>query len=63
MAYVTTCPCGGDLFVIAFAASTRIPLGEDGFSTQDAKFFHTEDEVVECAQCQRKTGLQTDEEG
>lgn len=52
MAYRTTCPrCGGDLRVVSFRARTSIPLSEDGFSTQDADFLDTEDEVVECPAC------------
>lgn len=55
--YKTECECGGDLVVVAFVASTRIPLSEDGFSTDDGSF-STEDEVVECVECGKRSPLQ-----
>ena len=47
------------IFVIAMRVATRIPLCHDGFSTMDAEFFDTEDELVECDSCNHKGGLHT----
>jgi hypothetical protein len=50
----TKCPrCGriGSLYVVSFAAETRIPLCADGFSVQDAKHLNTTDEKVLCDVC------------
>lgn len=50
--FVTECPkCGGDLFVVGGVFSARIRISPDGFSTQDAKTFDTQDEVVACGSC------------
>lgn len=50
--FVTDCPqCGGGLCVVGGSFSTRIPLSRDGFSTEDAKQFDTENEVVACDEC------------
>lgn len=50
--FVTECPkCSGDLFVVGGCFTTRIPLSSDGFSTEDANGFNTEDEVVACGAC------------
>lgn len=53
----TTCPdCDGRLYVISMKVATRIPVEPDGFSTTDAEFFDTEDEVIECDTCGRLFG-------
>lgn len=61
MSYQTVCPmCGSDcLVVVSFSASTWIPLRVDGFSTDEAKRFDTEDEVVECSHCEARFPLHT----
>lgn len=52
MSYVTKCPkCQGDLFLVSGTFTTRIPIYPDGFPTEDAKFFDTENEMVRCANC------------
>lgn len=55
--------CDGDLVVVSFEASTRIPLSEDGFSTEDAEFFDTTNERVECNKCGWGGPLEVIEEG
>jgi hypothetical protein len=56
--FKTTCPrCNAApedacLLVIGFIASCSIPLGEDGFSTEDASFFDTNEETVRCSACE-----------
>ena len=50
--------CGGNLYVVGFKAGCRIPLCEDGFSTADATFMDTEDEVVSCGDCGKNYRLE-----
>lgn len=58
--FVTDCPqCGGDLYVVGGSFTTRIPLSRDGFSTEDAKGFDTEDEIVACGSCDYRGPLTT----
>lgn len=50
--YRHECPfCGGGLRVVAFLATTSIPLGPDGFATADADFMNTSSEIVQCPDC------------
>lgn len=61
MAFVHECPkCGGNLFIVSGTFATRIPIYPDGFSTEDAKYFDTSDEVVECGDCKYTGPLESD---
>lgn len=56
--FQTKCPkCDGELFVVAGSFTSRIPLYPSGFSTEDAKFFDTENEIVECDSCKYRGPL------
>lgn len=56
VSFNTTCPyCKkeGELHVVHMTVCTKIPLGPDGFSTTDAKYFESSDEVVKCEACDK----------
>lgn len=56
--YKTKCECGGQLYVTGYRVSTRLLLCADGFSTAEAEYYDTEDEVVECFKCGLTGNLQ-----
>ena len=49
--------CRGPLMLISMSVTCRIPIQSDGFSTTDAEFFDTYDEVVKCGDCGRLSDL------
>lgn len=58
--FKTTCPyCSAEeqLRVVSGVFTTDIPLWEDGFSTEDAKYFHTDEVVVECRACYKNMDI------
>jgi hypothetical protein len=61
--YVTECPeCGGNLFLVAFKASCRIPVMErDGLDLTLGPV-NTEEEIVQCFDCGRTGPLETAED-
>jgi hypothetical protein len=61
--YVTECPeCDGDLFLVAFKASCRIPVMErDGLDLTLGPV-DTEDEIVKCSECDWTGPLETAED-
>lgn len=54
--------CGGPLYLVSMRVSCAIPLASDGFSTHDAEFFDTFDEVIRCKWCRRFSDLEYTEE-
>jgi hypothetical protein len=55
--FIHTCPCGGDLYLIGFKGSCRIPIDADGFDL-GAGPCDTEDELVECGTCRKQSALE-----
>lgn len=56
--YVDKCPlCKGPLYVTSYNVYTKTRLTDDGFSSVDADFYNTDDEIVECDSCHEQFAL------